>query len=78
MRLFQSTANMHIYPYVHPYIFRIHVYVTKHGVTKLSGHRAVRCILKTVNVDNFALYIISRYSRSSNVRENICTVKIPL
>ena len=30
----------------------------------------------TVNVDIFALYIFSRYSRLSNVRENMYIVKI--
>ena len=35
-----------------------------------------RIIAITVNVDIFALYIFSRYSRLSNVRENMCIVKI--
>ena len=30
----------------------------------------------TVNVEIFALYIFLRNSRFSNIRENICTVKI--
>ena len=33
-------------------------------------------VLDTVNVDIFALYIFSRYSRLSNVRENVYKVKI--
>ena len=33
-------------------------------------------VLDTVNVDIFALYIFSRYSRLSNVRENTYKVKI--
>ena len=68
---------MYVYMYMYAYIYvMVYIFIYVYIYMYINIYIYVYIYKYTVNVDIFALYIFSRYSRLLNVRENIYIVKI--